>query len=235
MMLFSFLKLFPLIGHDYENLMLVIKGKESEYGSILKFVQSIDLSSNNLSGSIPTEISSFFGLEFLNLSCNNLMGTIPEKMGRMKALESLDLSRNHLSGEIPQSMKNLSFLSHLNLSYNNFSGRIPSSTQLQSLDAISYIGNAELCGAPLTKNCTEDEDFQGIDVIDENEEGSEIPWFYIGMGLGFIVGFWGVCGALLFKKAWRHAYFQFFYHVKDWVYVAIARRLNRLQNNLRVP
>ncbi|WJZ87771.1 hypothetical protein VitviT2T_007123 [Vitis vinifera] len=220
---------------NYENLMLVIKGKESEYRSILKFVRSIDLSSNDLWGSIPTEISSLSGLESLNLSCNNLMGSIPEKMGSMKALESLDLSRNHLSGEIPQSMKNLSFLSHLNLSYNNFSGRIPSSTQLQSFDAISYIGNAELCGVPLTKNCTEDEDFQGIDVIDENEEGSEIPWFYIGMGLGFIVGFWGVCGALLFKKAWRHAYFQFLYRVKDWVYVAIAIRLNRLQNNLRVP
>ncbi|KAJ9701128.1 hypothetical protein PVL29_006465 [Vitis rotundifolia] len=219
---------------NYENLMLVIKGKESEYKSILKFVRSIDLSSNDLWGSIPTEISSLSGLEFLNLSCNNLMGTIPEKMGRMKALESLDLSRNHLSGEIPQSMKNLSFLSHLNISYNNFSGRIPSGTQLQSFDAISYIGNAELCGAPLTKNCTEDEDFQGVDVIDENEEVSEIPWFYIGMGLGFIVGFWGVCGALLFKKAWRHAYFQFLYRVKDWVYVAIAIRLNRLQNNLRV-
>eukprot|EP00261_Vitis_vinifera_P034072 XP_019075315.1 PREDICTED: probable LRR receptor-like serine/threonine-protein kinase IRK isoform X2 [Vitis vinifera] len=220
---------------NYENLMLVIKGKESEYRSILKFVRSIDLSSNDLWGSIPTEISSLSGLESLNLSCNNLMGSIPEKMGSMKALESLDLSRNHLSGEIPQSMKNLSFLSHLNLSYNNFSGRIPSSTQLQSFDEISYIGNAELCGVPLTKNCTEDEDFQGIDVIDENEEGSEIPWFYIGMGLGFIVGFWGVCGALLFKKAWRHAYFQFLYRVKDWVYVAIAIRLNRLQNNLRVP
>ncbi|XP_034685273.1 receptor-like protein EIX1 isoform X2 [Vitis riparia] len=161
-----------------ENLMLVIKGRESVYNSILKFVRSIDLSSNGLSGSIPTEISSLYGLEFLNLSCNNLMGSIPVKMGRMKALESLDLSRNHLS---------------------------------------------------------EDEDFQGVDVIDENEDGSEIPWFYIGMGLGFIVGFWGVCGALLFKKAWRHAYFQFLYRVKDWVYVAIAIRLNRLQNNLRVP
>ncbi|XP_034686660.1 receptor-like protein EIX2 [Vitis riparia] len=161
-----------------ENLMLVINGRESVYNSILKFVRSIDLSSNGLSGSIPTEISSLYGLEFLNLSCNNLMGSIPVKMGRMKALESLDLSRNHLS---------------------------------------------------------EDEDFQGVDVIDENEDGSEIPWFYIGMGLGFIVGFWGVCGALLFKKAWRHAYFQFLYRVKDWVYVAIAIRLNRLQNNLRVP
>ncbi|KAJ9701135.1 hypothetical protein PVL29_006469 [Vitis rotundifolia] len=231
---FSFLELFSFMRKDYENLMLIIKGRESEYGSILKFVRSIDLSSNNLSGSIPTKISSLSRLEFLNLSCNNLMGSIPEKIGRMEALESLDLSRNHLSGEIPPSMTNLSFLSHLNLSYNNFSGRIPSSTQLQTFDAFSYIGNAELCGAPLTKNCTEGEDFQGIDVIDENEEGSEIPWFYIGMGLGFIVGFWGVCVALLFKKAWRHAYFQFLYRVKDWVYVAIAIRLNRLQNNLRV-
>ncbi|KAL6342767.1 hypothetical protein AAG906_016601 [Vitis piasezkii] len=128
----------------------------SEYGSILKFVRSIDLSSNDF----------LSGLESLNLSCNNLMGSIPEKMGSMKALESLDLSRNHLS---------------------------------------------------------EDEDFQGKDVIDENEEGSEIPWFYIGMGLGFIVGFWEFV-VLFIQESLRHAYFQFLYRVKDWVYVAIAIR-----------
>ena len=222
------------MNDDQENLMLVIKGKEWEYKSILKLVRTIDLSSNGLWGSIPTQISNLSGLQSLNLSFNHLTGSIPDKTGNMESLESLDLSRNHLSGEIPQSMSSLTFLNHLDLSYNNFSGKIPSSTQLQSFDRVSYIGNAQLCGAPLKKICPEDEESPHTHAIEESKEGQEIPWFYIGMGVGFIVGFWGVCGALIFKKAWRYAYFQFISDVNDWIYVVIAIRWNWLHNNLRV-
>ena len=156
------------------------------------------------------------------------MGRIPEKIGVMASLESLDLSRNHLSGEIPQSMSNLTFLDDLDLSFNNFSGRIPSSTQLQSFDPLSFFGNPELCGAPLTKNCT-----LGPTAVEENREIPEIAWFYIGMGSGFIVGFWGVCGALFFKRAWRHAYFQFLYDIRDRAYVGIAIKLKWFHQKLR--
>ncbi|GAY52207.1 hypothetical protein CUMW_140140 [Citrus unshiu] len=72
----------------------------------------------------------------------------------MRSLESIDFSINHLSGGIPQSMSSLTFLSHLNLSNNNLTGKIPSSTQLQSFDASSFVGN-DLCGAPLPRNCTD--------------------------------------------------------------------------------
>ena len=211
-----------------ESLVLDIKGRAAEYKEILQYVRMIDLSSNNLSGSIPIEISSLFRLEFLNLSRNHLTGRIPEKIGVMASLESLDLSRNHLSGEIPQSMSNLTFLDDLDLSFNNFSGRIPSSTQLQSFDPLSFFGNPELCGAPLTKNCT-----LGPTAVEENREIPEIAWFYIGMGSGFIVGFWGVCGALFFKRAWRHAYFQFLYDMRDRAYVAIAIKSKWFHQKLR--
>ncbi|RVX01978.1 LRR receptor-like serine/threonine-protein kinase FLS2 [Vitis vinifera] len=220
-------------NYELEGLVLMTVGRGLEYKGILKYVRMVDLSSNNFSGSIPTELSQLFGLRFLNVSKNHLMGRIPEKIGRMTSLLSLDLSINHLSGEIPQSLADLTFLYRLNLSCNQFRGRIPLSTQLQSFDAFSYIGNAQLCGVPLTKNCIEDDESQGMDTIDENEEGSEMRWFYISMGLGFIVGFWGVCGALLFKKSWRHAYFQFLYDIRDWVYVAVAIRLNWFRDNLR--
>ena len=43
-------------GSYLENLMLVPKGHELQYDDNLKFVRIIDLSSNNLSGSIPVEI-----------------------------------------------------------------------------------------------------------------------------------------------------------------------------------
>ncbi|KAM6586396.1 hypothetical protein CsatA_009001 [Cannabis sativa] len=59
----------------------------------------------------------------------------------MTDLESLDLSRNRLCGHIPTRLSSLSFLSHLNLSYNNLSGQIPIGTQLQSMDASSFVGN----------------------------------------------------------------------------------------------
>ncbi|KAL6320607.1 hypothetical protein AAG906_008607 [Vitis piasezkii] len=220
-------------NYELEGLVLMTVGRGLEYKGILKYVRMVDLSSNNFSGSIPTELSQLIGLRFLNVSKNHLMGRIPEKIGRMTSLLSLDLSTNHLSGEIPQSLADLTFLNRLNLSCNQFRGRIPLSTQLQSFDAFSYIGNAQLCGVPLTKNCTEDDESQGMDTIDENEEGSEMRWFYISMGLGFIVGFWGVCGALLFKKSWRHAYFQFLYDIRDWVYVAVAIRMNWFHDNWR--
>ncbi|XP_010662759.1 receptor-like protein EIX2 isoform X1 [Vitis vinifera] len=213
-----------------EDLLLIIKGRESRYGSILPLVRIVDLSSNNLSGAIPSEISSLFGLQSLNFSRNNLMGRIPEKIGVIGYLESLDLSNNHLSGEIPQSIINLTFLSHLDLSYNNFSGRIPSSTQLQSFDALDFIGNPELCGAPLLKNCTENED---PNPSDENGDGFERSWFYIGMATGFIVSFWGVSGALLCKRAWRHAYFKFLDNIKDRVYLATVLKLSWLRYHFR--
>lgn len=33
--------------------------------------------------------------------------------------------------------------------------------------------------------------------------------FFVSIGVGFVVGFWGVCAALIIKSSWRHAYFQF--------------------------
>ncbi|XP_059653492.1 receptor-like protein EIX2 [Cornus florida] len=216
-------------------LSLVTKGRESEYKDILGLVTSIDLSHNNLSGSIPDDFSSLDALRFLNLSHNKITGKIPENVGGMTILESLDISRNHLSGEIPQSMSNLTFLSYLDLSYNFFNGRIPTGTQLQSFNATSYIGNAELCGAPLNNNCTREEESQGRGVtsMEEEEEEYGMVWFYISMGPGFVVGFWIVCGTLLLKRTWRHAYFQLLDDMKDRIYVAILIKVNWLRSKFK--
>ncbi|XP_050285517.1 receptor-like protein EIX2 [Quercus robur] len=216
-----------------ENVQLVPKGNEMEYKENLKLVKLIDLSSNNLSGSIPTEISDLSELRFLNLSRNHLMGKIPEKIGSMKELESVDLSRNHLSGEIPPSMSNLTFLSFLDLSYNNFLGRIPSSTQLQSFDALRYIGNPQLYGDPLPKSCTIEELSLNRSPVGSVEDDSKNSSFYIGMGVGFTTGFWAICEALFFNRTWRRAYFRFADEVKDWIYETTMIKMNLLEK-LRV-
>ncbi|THG08829.1 hypothetical protein TEA_024280 [Camellia sinensis var. sinensis] len=167
-----------------ENAYLVTKGSNNRYDKILTLVTSIDFSNNNISGNIPEDLTSLLGLLSLNLSGNHLIGEIPKKIGDMGSLESLDLSRNQLGGEIPPSMSGLTFLSYLNLSYNNLSGKIPLSTQLQSFNASSFIGN-RLCGLPLTKKCSVDD---VRNVVHNEGVGSEVDWFYLSMAFGFAAG-----------------------------------------------
>ena len=97
-------------------------------------------------------------------------------------------------------MSNLTSLDYLDLSYNNFLGRIPSSIQLQSFDAVKYIGNPQLCGDPLPKHCTLIEKCHDRTSIGKTKKDSKSSSFYMGMGVGFAVGFWGVCGGVFFNR-----------------------------------
>ncbi|CAH9052210.1 unnamed protein product [Cuscuta epithymum] len=133
------------------------KGAVFEFGSRLRDVKSIDLSSNMLSGEIPTEITSLVALVSLNLSRNNLQGHIPLRIGNLAQLNFLDLSSNHLSGSIPPSIALIDDIGVLNLSNNKLSGKIPKGTQLQSFDASAYMGNPALCGDPLPNSCSGEE------------------------------------------------------------------------------
>ncbi|XP_057419919.1 receptor-like protein EIX2 [Lotus japonicus] len=215
----------PLSVASYqEGLPLFVKGLDLDYWNSFEYVRIVDLSSNNLSGQIPQELFRLIALQSLNLSCNHLVGNIPSNIGQMKFLESLDLSRNLLSGEIPQSMSNLSFLSRLNLSYNNFDGRIPLSTQLQSFEESSYIGNPELCGPPLPKNCAQEK--KPNDFMEVSKDGDFNSSFRTGVGVGLASAFWGVFGTLLFIRKWRHAYFRFL----DSLYVIIVVNINHFRN-----
>ncbi|XP_062029572.1 receptor-like protein EIX2 [Rosa rugosa] len=197
---------------------LVWKGIEIEFPNITG-LRSIDISSNYLIGKIPQSIANMTQLISLNLSRNNLMGKLPENFGNLKMLESLDLSRNQISGKIPASFASLNFLSVLDLSYNNLSGRIPTSTQLQSFDASKYMGNLGLCGPPLTPNCSRDGATQADDNKEHDKDGLISLGFFISVVLGFVTGFWMVCGSLLLKTSYRYAYFRFLDNAKDWIFV----------------
>lgn len=221
----------------YEGQLLVAtKGRELQYNNTLYLVNIIDLSGNNLEGHIPKELTKLSRLGTLNLSINQLTGRLPENIGNLERLETLDLSRNQLSGPIPPSMISLVSLNHLNLSYNNLSGRIPTSNQFQTFtDPSIYGSNPALCGAPLTKNCTSNnETVPSTDVDTEENEGlPEMMWFYISMGLGFVVGFWGVCGSLIIIKSWRDAYFGFVDGVNERVLPFVSLNVARLQRKLK--
>ncbi|KAL6325376.1 hypothetical protein AAG906_023221 [Vitis piasezkii] len=228
--------------YRYEaELTVLMKGREDSYRNILYLVNSIDLSNNGLSGDVPGGLTNLSRLGTLNLSMNHLTGKIPDNIGDLQLLETLDLSKNQLSGPIPPGMASLTLLNHLNLSYNNLSGRIPSGNQLQTLDDPSiYRDNPALCGRPITAKCPGDDNGTpnppSGDDEDDDEDGAEaeMKWFYMSMGTGFVVGFWGVCGTLVIKQSWRHAYFRLVYDIKEWLLLVIQLNVGRLQRKLNL-
>ncbi|KAL6952910.1 hypothetical protein U1Q18_043062 [Sarracenia purpurea var. burkii] len=191
-----------------EEVLLVMKGKMLEYSTTLHLVAYLDLSDNHLSGDISSELTSLLGLRSLNLSRNLLSGKIPEEIGKMRLLESIDFSINELSGEIPQTMSSLTFLGILNLSHNNLSGRIPYGPQLQRLEGSSFVGN-HLCGPPFDENCSTSSEVPSVRNVVEDADGLEVDWFYVTIALGFVAGFWDVCGPLLINKGCGLVYFDF--------------------------
>ncbi|XP_019451303.1 PREDICTED: receptor-like protein 12 [Lupinus angustifolius] len=210
--------------YDYDLIALLMwKGVESIFKNDKMLLKGIDLSSNQLTNEIPSEIEDLVGLVSLNLSRNNLSGKIPLKIGRLTSLDFLDLSRNHLSGSIPSSLTQIDRLSVLDLSHNYLSGEIPTGTQLQSFNASSYEDNLNLCGMPLQKDCTKEEPSkEPLIKFDEDEDSLLCLGFYISMAFGFVIGFWGIIGPIAVKRSWRHAYFRFFNDLADDIYVRIA-------------
>ncbi|GKA66419.1 leucine-rich repeat protein [Tanacetum coccineum] len=179
-----------------------MKGVSLEYTTTFRYVINMDLSSNKLVGVIPVELMSLSALVGLNLSNNHLNGGIPDSIGKMKALTSLDFSGNHLTG-----------------------------SQLQTLmDPSIYVGNRYLCGAPLPKNCSNNEDQTTMHKNSKaaNHKSNKI-WFYMDIMCGFAAGFWGVIGVLLFKKHWRHKLFMFAEETVDKIYVAVVLRFDKMK------
>ncbi|CAJ2629914.1 unnamed protein product [Trifolium pratense] len=193
------------------DISLMWKGADQRFKNADMLLKSIDLSSNHLTGEIPTEMDYLFGLISLNLSRNDLSGEIISNIGNFKSLEFLDLSRNHLSGTIPSSLAQIDRLSVLNLSNNQLYGKIPIGTQLQSFPASSFEGNSNLCGEPLDTKCPGEEPTKSqVSTTNGGDESSIfLEALYMSMGIGFFTGFLGLVGSILLLPSWRETYSKF--------------------------
>jgi Leucine-rich repeat (LRR) protein len=101
-------------------------------------VNSLNISSNNMVGSIPPELGNLTNLTYMNLSHNKLSGSIPTELSNLTQLGALKLKDNQLSGSIPAELGNLTNLLWLGLEVNQLSGSIPPElgnlTNLEDMD-----------------------------------------------------------------------------------------------------
>ncbi|KAE8735249.1 Detected protein of unknown function [Hibiscus syriacus] len=107
----------------------------------------LDLSSNHLSGEIPASIGNMTDLLFLYLYKNALSGSIPQQIGMLKSLNELDLAENNLIGSLPPSVGNLANISYLSLFNNKISGSIPK--EIGNLTDLSdlYLSSNKILGS----------------------------------------------------------------------------------------
>jgi kinase len=86
----------------------------------------VDLSMNQLIGTIPESFGSLLQLKLLNLQQNNLTGGIPPSIARLPSLVFLWLWDNYLSGELPAELgKETPLLRDIQIDSNYFVGPIP--------------------------------------------------------------------------------------------------------------
>ena len=169
-------------------------GNMLRYPYILETNTHIDLSSNALTGFIPTDIGDLIGLRYLYLSKNNLTGNIPASMGNLLQLEAIDLSVNDLNGTIPSSLGSLTSLGYFNVSRNNLTGPIPTNAGHQFAtftDVSLYLpGNDGLCGEVINRSCSSISTTNPPSSIPQEmtyavEDMISIAGFFIGFGIGF--------------------------------------------------
>ena len=88
-------------------------------------VSSLNLSNNNLTGSLSPVLGQLSSLQGLALNGNQITGSIPPDLGLLANLTHLYLYENQLSEDIPPELGQLTNLVHLCLDRNRLTGALP--------------------------------------------------------------------------------------------------------------
>ena len=111
-------------------------------------VVALELSGNNLVGTLPPELSTLTRLALLDVSANHLRGVIPSGLASLASLRVLLLNGNELTGRVPPELGGLSSLVILALHHNLLRGEVPEQLgDLANLLALSVWEGNQLAGA----------------------------------------------------------------------------------------
>ncbi|KAM7469524.1 hypothetical protein LguiA_007707 [Lonicera macranthoides] len=135
-------------GHRHHRVIGLNLTDQNMFGTIsphignLSFLRFIILRKNHFHGEIPQQIGYLYRLRFLSLTNNTLGGPLPVNLSRCFNFREIYLGGNHLVGMIPVELGSLKKLSRLELRSNNLTGLIPTSFgNLSSLTLISLTEN----------------------------------------------------------------------------------------------
>jgi Leucine-rich repeat (LRR) protein len=120
----------------------------------LPHLQYIRFGSNRIVGTVPSRLGYCPSLKELDLSGNDLNGTIPMDLLELSLLETLSFWSNVLTGTIATEFGLLTVLKELDLGLNSLSGTLPSElAELTSLQRL-IITSAMACCRPVFQNLT---------------------------------------------------------------------------------
>ncbi|PON50875.1 Tyrosine-protein kinase [Trema orientale] len=117
-----------LVGINSTSLQYLNLSSNSLSGTlptILKSCLLMDLSKNMISGDISIMQNWEANLEFLDMSSNKLSGSLPNLSSNFQSLTTINLSNNSLGGALPSILDTCPKLSMVDLSLNEINGSIP--------------------------------------------------------------------------------------------------------------
>lgn len=108
-------------------------------------VIGINLSSNDITGTLPNSITSLTFLNTLRLYGNELSGSLPSFLNSFLYLKTVDFGSNSFSGDIPSNFGSIASLKNLYLDDNNLNGSLPISLVSINL-GLFYVNDNNISG-----------------------------------------------------------------------------------------
>ncbi|KAL8508182.1 hypothetical protein ACS0TY_018675 [Phlomoides rotata] len=178
------------------KLLIFISGEVPRWVWNMSYLRYLNLSHNQISGTIP-DLSSASSMTMLDAGSNNLSGSVPILLPEMQVFQLsfnnftgsissiyiyaictirwLDVSNNQLEGALPSDWANMEELAILSVNYNILSGEIPHSLGfLSKLQTLHLRGNNFSGELPTTlRNCRL---LQQMDNGENKFTGNIPPW-----------------------------------------------------------
>ncbi|KAK8619332.1 hypothetical protein V6N13_133294 [Hibiscus sabdariffa] len=134
----------------------------------------------NITGTVPKEISKIKTLEFLLLSGNQLSGPLADELGYLPNLLMFQVDSNQITGSLPKSFANLTKCRHFHMNNNSISGQIPS--ELHSMPELIHflLDNNNLTGN-LPPEYSQMPNLKILQLDNNNFGGTEIRASYSNM------------------------------------------------------